>query len=75
MTSLPADRAPDAASGAPGPAPADPLDCARCGAPSGGTPPLTWTCSVEGGVRRYFCEPCARASLRAIEGRLDSAWW
>ncbi|MDF3298000.1 hypothetical protein [Streptomyces tropicalis] len=50
------------------------LACARCGAPSDG-PFSTWTCSVEGGVRRYFCETCARAHLRAIEGRIDSAWW
>ncbi|AZM91062.1 MULTISPECIES: hypothetical protein [Streptomyces] len=50
--------------------------CARCGArsPEGGPPP-TWTCSVENGTRQYFCVDCARANLRAIEGRLDSSWW
>ncbi|MFI9030134.1 hypothetical protein [Streptomyces sp. NPDC053560] len=48
--------------------------CARCGAVTDGTPP-TWTCSVENGTRRYFCEACARTHLRAIESRLDSAWW
>ncbi|MDA5286155.1 hypothetical protein ACWGHM_10635 [Streptomyces sp. NPDC054904] len=49
--------------------------CARCGtrAPDGAPP--TWTCSVENGTRQYFCVDCARANLRAIEGRLDSAWW
>jgi hypothetical protein len=36
---------------------------------------LNWVCSVEGGERRYFCESCARAHIRAIEGRLDSPWW
>ncbi|MGW4319040.1 hypothetical protein ACWEMW_07580 [Streptomyces sp. NPDC004684] len=58
-----------------GPAP-PPLvvTCARCGAPADGPPP-TWTCSVENGVRRYFCDACSREHLRAIEGRLDSAWW
>ncbi|MCP9206264.1 hypothetical protein [Streptomyces cucumeris] len=50
------------------------LVCARCGAQADGTPP-TWTCSVENGARRYFCDDCARAHLRAIEGRLDSPWW
>jgi hypothetical protein len=30
---------------------------------------------MENGVRRYYCETCARENLRAIEGRLDSAWW
>ncbi|MEU6991790.1 hypothetical protein ABZ953_14170 [Streptomyces sp. NPDC046465] len=48
--------------------------CCRCSAVAEGTPP-TWTCSVENGVRRYFCEACARENIRAIEGRLDSAWW
>ncbi|TJZ45224.1 hypothetical protein FCH28_28130 [Streptomyces piniterrae] len=48
--------------------------CARCGAVAEGIP-LTWTCSVENGDRRYFCEACARENLRAIEGRLDSSWW
>lgn len=48
--------------------------CARCGVVADGTP-ATWTCSVENGTRRYFCESCARTHLRAIESRLDSAWW
>ncbi len=48
--------------------------CARCGAAADRLP-VTWTCSVEGGDRRYFCDTCARANIRAIEGRLDSAWW
>ncbi|MER5966136.1 hypothetical protein [Streptomyces sp. NPDC002057] len=54
--------------------PEGPLACARCGK-TADTLPLTWTCSVENGRRTYFCEECARANLRAIEGRLDSAWW
>ncbi|MGW0773368.1 hypothetical protein ACWGI0_22980 [Streptomyces sp. NPDC054802] len=48
--------------------------CAGCGTVAEETP-VTWTCSVEDGVRRYFCDDCARANLRAIEGRLDSSWW
>ncbi|WP_189705505.1 hypothetical protein [Streptomyces anandii] len=51
-----------------------PAVCARCGNRAEGPPP-TWTCSVENGVRRYFCDACSRENLRAIEGRLDSAWW
>ncbi|MYW67397.1 hypothetical protein GTY65_25505 [Streptomyces sp. SID8379] len=50
------------------------LVCARCGTTVQDLP-LTWTCSVEGGVRRYFCDTCARENIRAIEGRLDSDWW
>ncbi|MEU3343994.1 hypothetical protein ABZ723_03115 [Streptomyces sp. NPDC006700] len=50
------------------------LVCARCGTPAEGLPP-TWTCSVENGTRRYFCDACSRENLRSIEGRLDSAWW
>ncbi|GGZ07920.1 hypothetical protein GCM10010300_59850 [Streptomyces olivaceoviridis] len=49
--------------------------CARCGTPADGPQPATWTCSVENGVRQYFCDACSRENLRAIEGRLDSAWW
>lgn len=48
--------------------------CARCGAVASGAA-ATWTCSVEHGVRRYFCGACARENLRAIEGRLDSDSW
>ncbi|MFI2615792.1 hypothetical protein [Streptomyces sp. NPDC018584] len=48
--------------------------CARCGTVAEGTPP-TWTCSVENGARRYYCEACARENIRAIEGRLDADWW
>ncbi|MEU0050625.1 hypothetical protein [Streptomyces sp. NPDC006309] len=51
------------------------LVCARCGVPSDGPQPATWTCSVENGDRQYFCDACSRENLRAIEGRLDSAWW
>ncbi|GHE04643.1 hypothetical protein [Streptomyces alanosinicus] len=51
------------------------LVCARCGTPAGDTQPATWTCSVENGTRQYFCDTCSRENLRAIEGRLDSAWW
>ncbi|MFG2604529.1 hypothetical protein ACGFT2_13380 [Streptomyces sp. NPDC048514] len=49
--------------------------CARCGTPADDPQPVTWTCSVEDGVRRYFCENCSRENLRAIEGRLDPSWW
>ncbi|WP_143074928.1 hypothetical protein [Streptomyces mangrovisoli] len=52
-----------------------PLVCARCGIPAPGPAPITWTCSVENGGRRYFCDRCSRDHLRSIEGRLDSSWW
>ncbi|MFI9807333.1 hypothetical protein ACIHEJ_23725 [Streptomyces sp. NPDC052301] len=55
--------------------PQPPLVCARCGMLAAGPQPVTWTCSVENGTRQYFCDACARENLRAIEGRLDSAWW
>ncbi|MFJ4710756.1 hypothetical protein [Streptomyces sp. NPDC088785] len=50
------------------------LVCARCGATARATP-LTWTYSVEDGVRRHFCASCSRENIRAIEGRLDSDRW
>ncbi len=54
--------------------PETPVVCGRCGTVADRTPP-TWTCSVENGTRRFFCDDCARANIRAIEGRLDSPWW
>ncbi len=48
--------------------------CSRCGKTADNLP-VTWTCSVENGSRHYFCDDCARANLRSIESRLDSAWW
>ncbi|MGW7266901.1 hypothetical protein [Streptomyces sp. NPDC054842] len=74
MTSLPGDS--DDSGSAQRPDPAEParVVCARCGT-SAEEPPVTWTFSMENGTRHYFCEACARAHLRAIEGRLDSAWW
>ncbi|MFD9005269.1 hypothetical protein ACFV0T_30705 [Streptomyces sp. NPDC059582] len=73
MTSLPggSDRVGDHGGSATEPRP---LVCARCGRPADGAQP-TWTCSVEHGTRQYFCNTCSRDHLRAIEGRLDSAWW
>ncbi|MFI8926100.1 hypothetical protein ACIG3E_00255 [Streptomyces sp. NPDC053474] len=56
------------------PADTENLVCSRCGTVADGRPP-TWTCSVENGIRHYFCDTCARENIRAIEGRLDSAWW
>ncbi|MGW0840808.1 hypothetical protein ACWD26_11685 [Streptomyces sp. NPDC002787] len=50
------------------------LVCARCGTTAEAPQPL-WACSLENGGRYYFCETCARENLRAIESRLDSAWW
>ncbi|WP_199549629.1 hypothetical protein [Streptomyces sp. N35] len=50
------------------------LVCAPCGT-TADSPRPTWTCSVENGCRRYFCDDCSREHLRAIEGRLDSSWW
>ncbi|MFJ2129324.1 hypothetical protein ACIOMQ_00155 [Streptomyces sp. NPDC087845] len=50
--------------------------CALCGTSAGSeTVPPTWICSVENGSHQYFCEKCARTHIRAIESRLDSAWW
>ncbi|MEE1741617.1 hypothetical protein PUR49_34670 [Streptomyces sp. BE147] len=62
--------------GPPEPPDAEPVVCARCGAAAeGGSAPATWICSVENGVRHYFCDDCAREHIRSIEGRLDSDWW
>ncbi|MFG2312602.1 hypothetical protein ACGFS9_28605 [Streptomyces sp. NPDC048566] len=77
MTSLPGDgdstgSAPESDAGDTGGT--GRIVCARCGTSAEGPRP-TWTCSVENGARRYFCDECSRSNLRAIEGRLDSDWW
>ncbi|MFJ2827562.1 hypothetical protein ACIPC1_08135 [Streptomyces sp. NPDC087263] len=74
MTSLPGDSDSTGSARRPDVAEAEHIVCARCGTPADGPRP-TWTCSVENGSRHYFCDSCARTHLRAIEGRLDSAWW
>ncbi|MFG2353868.1 hypothetical protein [Streptomyces sp. NPDC048521] len=70
MTSLPGDSDQGGSTPEQGP-----VVCARCCTPADGPQPVTWICSVENGIRRYFCERCSRQNLRAIEGRLDSSWW
>ncbi|MFC0629052.1 hypothetical protein [Kribbella deserti] len=37
--------------------------------------PLTWIVSVENGRKVAYCDRCARENLRAIESKLDPAWW
>ncbi|MFD5629275.1 hypothetical protein [Streptomyces sp. NPDC127072] len=74
MTSLPGDSDSNGSGQRSEAAAARRIGCARCGTPADGPRP-TWTCSVEDGTRHYFCDRCARAHLRAIEGRLDSARW
>ncbi|WP_406454560.1 hypothetical protein OG782_25100 [Streptomyces sp. NBC_00876] len=60
----------------PGTAGTQGIVCALCGTRSGSdSAPPTWIFAVENGSRRYFCDDCSRTHIRAIEGRLDSAWW
>ena len=49
--------------------------CSMCGT-SVAEPPLTWM--LETDARRgsvWVCDSCARNNLRAIESKLDQAWW
>lgn len=46
-----------------------------CGTQAEESATLTWTTSVENGHQRTYCDECSRTHLRAIEGKLDSAWW
>lgn len=39
------------------------------------TPPMTWSRQVTVRGEQWLCERCTRANIRAIEGRLDEAWW
>lgn len=39
------------------------------------TVPYTWVTSVENGKTSRYCDTCAREHVRAMESKLDSAWW
>lgn len=50
--------------------------CDWCGRTAeDGAATLTWTTSVENSRPTTYCDTCSREHLRAIEGKLDSAWW
>jgi len=46
------------------------VSCRHCGC-TVDEPPLGW--STEGD--RWLCDTCTRRNLRAIEGKIDDAWW
>lgn len=52
--------------------------CSRCGrmeqCPEGGLP-SGWSVSTEGRRVEYLDPGCARANIRAIEGRLTEEYW
>lgn len=50
------------------------VTCALCGRTED-EQPLTWTTSVERERTQLYCDQCSRENVRAIEGKLDSAWW
>jgi len=53
--------------------------CSLCGSASDTDHdvPLGWMVEVDSrtGRRSVVCPVCARANVRAIEGKLDQAWW
>lgn len=54
--------------------------CAVCGAEPGDEAEaaqarLTWSRGLEGSRVVWTCPACTRTHARAIEGKLDSAWW
>ncbi len=57
--------------------PPERLVCATCGrvAVADGAALLAWGRGTEGGHTVWTCDTCSREHLRAIEGKLDSAWW
>ncbi|SHF81223.1 hypothetical protein SAMN05443575_0961 [Jatrophihabitans endophyticus] len=61
---------------------AGPRHCSLCGraadAEAEGDPPLGWSADrAEGaeGAVRWICPQCTRRYVRAIEAKLDQAWW
>lgn len=55
--------------------PAAPVACARCGRQVSSPAPLTWSSSRDERGARWVCDTCTRENVRAIEGKLDDAWW
>lgn len=51
--------------------------CESCGAqaPSKAVAVLTWSKGRERGRSTWTCERCSRDNVRAIESKLDPAWW
>jgi hypothetical protein len=52
--------------------------CSRCGTiqscPEGGIP-VAWTMSMGPRGLEFLCSVCARANIRAIEGKLPEEYW
>jgi len=38
-------------------------------------PARTWSLQVGARGQTWLCERCTRENLRAIEAKLDEAWW
>jgi DNA-directed RNA polymerase subunit RPC12/RpoP len=56
------------------------IACSQCGRTPDGPPdatevPLGWMTEVDRGRRTVVCPDCTRRHARAIEGKLDQAWW
>lgn len=52
--------------------------CSRCGTGAStvrGGIPGGWSVGFAGGRLEYLCVACARANIRAIEGKLPEEWW
>jgi hypothetical protein len=50
------------------------VTCRACGREEP-TAPLTWSWSTVERGSPWLCDTCSRDNVRAIEGRLDEAWW
>jgi hypothetical protein len=54
----------------------DQVVCATCGSTGSGPQVIIeWSRGFERGRVVWTCPVCARAYVRSIEGKLDSAWW
>lgn len=48
--------------------------CSGCGTTVSDRP-ATWSLQVGARGQTWLCERCTRENLRAIEAKLDEAWW
>ena len=51
------------------------MSCGLCGLTVTGSLPLTWSTETSANRMTLLCDRCTRENLRAIEAKLEQAWW
>jgi hypothetical protein len=51
------------------------ITCELCDRASESQSPLGWSAQLGPDRTRWTCDRCTRDNVRAIEAKLDEAWW